>query len=61
MPDQRRVAGLHRLHADEEGVGEDAAAEEARRQPAGARITPGEVREVGRGGRGVEDQREPDA
>ena len=44
--DQRRVAGLHRLHADQEGVREDAAAEERRRQPAGARVAPGEVRGV---------------
>ena len=38
--DQRRVPDLHRLHADEERVREDAAAEERRRQPADARIAP---------------------
>ena len=51
MPD------VHRLHADEERVGEHAAAEDRRRQPADTRIAPREVGEVGGGRRGVEDER----
>ena len=56
--DERRVPGLDRLHADEEGVGQDAAAEDRGRQPADARVAPREMRDVrGRGG-GVQQERQ---
>ena len=55
--DERRVADVHRLHADEERVREHAAAEDRRRQPADARIAPREVRQIGGGRGGVEDER----
>ena len=55
--DERRVADVHGLHADEERVREHAAAEDGRRQPADARIAPREVRQVGGGRRGVENER----
>ena len=51
------MPGLHGLHADEERVREHAAAEEGRREPADARVAPREVRQVGGGCRGVEDER----
>ena len=51
------MAGLHGLHADEERVREDAAAEQRRGQPADARIAPREMRHVGGRGRGVEQKR----
>jgi hypothetical protein len=57
--DQRRVARLHRLHADQEGVGEQRAAEDRRRGGAGARVAAREVRDVDDGGGRVEDERDP--
>ena len=47
--DERRVADVHRLHADEKRVGEHAAAEDGRRQPPDARIAPRKVGQVGGG------------
>ena len=55
--DERRVADVHGLHADEERVREQAAAEDGGRQPADTRIPPREVRQIGGGGRGVENER----
>ena len=55
--DERRVPDVHRLHADEERVGENSAAEDRRRQPPDARIPPREVGQVGGRRRSVEDER----
>ena len=55
--DERRVADVHRLHADEKRVREHTAAEDGRRQPPDARIAPGEVGQIGGGRRSVEDER----
>jgi hypothetical protein len=57
-PDERGVPGLHRAHADQKGMREDAARQERRRQPAGSRVPPRKVREVcGRRGR-IQKERE---
>ena len=57
--DQRRVARLHRLHADEEGVRDDARGEQRRRGAPDARLAPCEVQRVGDRGSGVENEGEP--
>ena len=59
--DERRIAGLHRLHPDEKRVREDAGGEQRRGGPPDARVAAGEVRAVGGRGRGVEDERQPGA
>ena len=54
----RHVADLHRLHADDEGVGERAGDEERRRRAADRRVAPGEVPDVGDEGGGVQRERD---
>ena len=55
--DERRVADLHRLHADEKGVREDAAAENGGRETPDPGVAPREMRQVGGCRGGVEDER----
>ncbi len=51
------MAPLDRLHADQEGMSDHAPGQDRRRQPAGARIAPSEVRHVCRRGGGIQDER----
>ena len=51
------MAGLHGLHPDQERVRQHPRAEHAGREPADARIAPGEMRDVCGRGRRIEQER----